>query len=68
MQTNCPESWFEREIGESEDLPNLEKPHTHIASGNEAEVSTRFACTTGIGYNFLYDHRWSCIFDGVTRA
>jgi hypothetical protein len=31
MQTNRSKSWIAGEIGESEDLPNLDEPYTHIA-------------------------------------
>jgi hypothetical protein len=63
-QPNRRESWFAWEIGESQDLPNLDEPHTHIA-GDESPALTDFARTPGIGYNLrLGDH----IFDGITRA
>jgi hypothetical protein len=64
MRPNRRESWFAWETGESQDLPNLDGSHTHIA-GDESLTQAHFARTPEIGYNLRLGEY---IFDGITRA
>jgi DNA-binding CsgD family transcriptional regulator/tetratricopeptide (TPR) repeat protein len=58
MQPNRRESWFAWETGESQDLPNLDESHTHIAR-DEFPALPHFACTPGIGYNSVWESTFS---------
>jgi hypothetical protein len=68
MQTNCGESWFDREIGESVDLPKLGEPHTHISGGTKLSRRLALRALRGSVTTSATIIAGDCIFDGVTRA